>query len=295
MINIESKMQKGGRIKFDRGIWVVDAKYKHFASEKEAEALNLLGFKPTNDKNTTMSTGVYKNIYKKNEGFNSSIITAFKESSYLNKKKIVQFFLEAALLRYKASLKNRSGTDSDGTHDFYQNLLSSLGESLQQEIDNLPIRSQVGSPVRRQITSIRTPLITPIRKQTKKRRLSYEPKRQVKKKHYSFISKLLPDDLSKLVKNLYPEFDESILDEDFQLQSINTDENQYNNRGNHDKFNEEDILNFFKDLSLGNNVDGRKKTRKRKKKEKKKEKKKTRKRKKREKKRRKKERTKERK
>ena len=288
-------MQKGGRIKFDGSIWVVDADYKHPASEKEAEALNLLGFKPSNDKNTTMSTGVYKNIYKKNEGFNSSIITAFKESSYLNKKKIVQLFLEAALLRYKASLKNRSGTDSDGTHNFYQNLLSSLGESLQQEIDNLPIRSQVGSPVRRQITSIRTPLITPIRKQTKKRRLSYEPERHVKKKHYSFITKLLPDDLSKLVKNLYPEFDESILDEDFQLQSINTDENQYNNRGNHDKFNEEDILNFFKDLSLGNNVDGRKKTRKRKKKEKKKEKKKTRKRKKREKKRRKKERTKERK
>jgi len=259
-------MQKGGRIKFDDNKWVVDAKYRHFASEKEAAALNLLGFKPSNDKNTTMSTGVYKNIYKKNEGFNSSIITAFKESSYLNKKKIVQLFLEAALLRYKASLKNRSGTDSDGTHDFYQNLLSSLGESLQQEIDNLPIRSQVGSPVRRQITSIRTPLITPIRKQTKKRRLSYEPERHVKKKHYSFISKLLPDDLSKLVKNLYPEFDESILDEDFQLQSINTDENQYNNRGNHDKFNEEDILNFFKDLSLGNNVGGRKKTRKRKKK-----------------------------
>ena len=269
MNNIESKMQKGGRIKFDRGIWVVDAKYRHFASEKEAEALNLLGFKPSNDKNTTMSTGVYKNIYKKNEGFNSSIITAFKESSYLNKKKIVQFFLEAALLRYKASLKNRSGTDSDGTHDFYQNLLSSLGESLQQEIDNLPIRSQVGTPLRRQIRPIRTPLRTPIRKQTKKRRLSYEPERHVIKKHYSFISKLLPDDLSKLVKNLYPEFDESILDEDFQLQSINTDENQYNNLGNHDKFNEEDILKFFKDLSLGNNVDGRKKTRKRKKKRKK--------------------------
>jgi len=253
-------MQKGGRIKFDGGKWVVDAKYRHFASEKEAEALNLLGFKPSNDKNTTMSTGVYKNIYKKNEGFNSSIITAFKESSYLNKKKIVQLFLEAALLRYKASLKNRSGTDSDGTHDFYQNLLSSLGESLQQEIDNLPIRTQVGTPLR-----------TPIRKQTKKRRLSYEPERHVKKKHYSFISKLLPDDLSKLVKNLYPEFDESILDEDSQLQSINTDENQYNNLGNldnHNKFNEEDILNFFKDLSLGNNVDGRKKTRKRKKKRK---------------------------
>ena len=253
-------MQKGGRIKFDGGKWVVDAKYRHFASEKEAEALNLLGFKPSNDKNTTMSTGVYKNIYKKNEGFNSSIITAFKESSYLNKKKIVQFFLEAALLRYKASLKNRSGTDSDDTHDFYQNLLSSLGESLQQEIDNLPIRTQVGTPLR-----------TPIRKQTKKRRLSYEPERHVKKKHYSFISKLLPDDLSKLVKNLYPEFDESILDEDSQLQSINTDENQYNNLGNldnHNKFNEEDILNFFKDLSLGNNVVGRKKTRKRKKKRK---------------------------
>lgn len=176
----------------------------------------------------------------------------------------MQFFLEAALLRYKASLKNRSGTDSDDTHDFYQNLLSSLGESLQQEIDNLPIRTQVGTPLR-----------TPIRKQTKKRILSYEPKRRVKKKHYSFISKLLPDDLSKLVKNLYPEFDESILDEDFQLQSINTDENQYNNLGNHDKLNEEnhdklneeDILNFFQDLSLGNNVDGSKKTRKRKRKD----------------------------
>ena len=125
-------MQKGGRINYvedekskDKKKWVGS----HPASKKEAEALNLLDFNPT-DTSTSMTTGVYKNIYKNPSNFNGSIKDKFIDLSIGDKKMVIKLFLEAVRIRNKMSKKNMDGTISDNTHDVYKNLLDKVANEL---------------------------------------------------------------------------------------------------------------------------------------------------------------------
>ena len=112
MINIESKMQKGGRIKFDAGKWVVDAKYRHFASEKEAAALNLLGFEPKLPSIKSITCRVYKNITISDSNYNDSIYSLYHKLTDNPEKqeRIINLFKEAYKLRIEENKKFKSPT-----------------------------------------------------------------------------------------------------------------------------------------------------------------------------------------
>lgn len=106
-------MQKGGRIKFDQGKWVVDAKYRHFASEKEAEALNLLGFKPKFPTIKSITCRVYKNITINDSNYNDSIYSLYHKLTNNPKKqeRIINLFKEAYKLRIEENKKFKSPTE----------------------------------------------------------------------------------------------------------------------------------------------------------------------------------------
>lgn len=115
MINIESKMQKGGIINYvkdekskDKEKWVGS----HPASKKEAEALNLLGFKPTLPSITTITCRVYKNITINDNNYNDSIYSLYHKLTDNPKKqeKIINLFKEAYKLRIEENKKFKSPT-----------------------------------------------------------------------------------------------------------------------------------------------------------------------------------------
>ena len=73
MINIESKMQKGGRVSYNGRRWVGT----HSASRYEAKALTLLGFQPTKTGLTSMNSAMYKNAATSNRNYNSTLLELY--------------------------------------------------------------------------------------------------------------------------------------------------------------------------------------------------------------------------
>ena len=117
-------IKKGGRIKFDAGKWVVDAKYRHFASEKEAAALNLLGFKPKKTGLTSITCRVYKNITINDSNYNDSIYSLYHKLNNDPKKqeRIINLFKEAYKLRIEENKKFKFPTE--GHINYPENMLN---------------------------------------------------------------------------------------------------------------------------------------------------------------------------
>jgi len=148
LINIESKMQKGGRIKFDGSIWVVDADYKHPASEKEAEALNLLGFKPKRREVTSMNANVYKQIASINRNYNSTILELYDklDSKPEKQQKVVKCFQEASNEReiQNKKFEKKKNRQNDMGHLNYREFIENALRQIEFGPDTLR------SPSRRQ-------------------------------------------------------------------------------------------------------------------------------------------------
>jgi len=125
-------MQKGGRIKFDGSKWVADAKYRHFASEKEAEALNLLGFEPKKTGLTSMNSDMYKRITSNNRNYNSTLHKLYNKLKPEKKKKVIKCLQEASEKRIEENIKftEKTKRPNDNGHlsypEFIKNALKQI-------------------------------------------------------------------------------------------------------------------------------------------------------------------------
>ena len=147
-------MQKGGRIKFDGSKWIVDSKYTHLASEKEAEALNLLGFKAITDI-TKMDSVMYKDIARSNKNYNSTILKLYHDLTPEKQKKIIQCFQEAFEKRIEENNKFTQKTKISNNigHLSYPELIENVLKQLKFGPDTLTsplpsVRLQSAPPLR---------------------------------------------------------------------------------------------------------------------------------------------------
>ena len=129
MINIESKMQKGGRVSYNGRRWVGT----HSASIYEAKALTLLGLQPTKTGLTSMNSRVYNRIASYNSNYNNKLIRLYDMLASEEKKKKVYDYLQRASNERESQNQNfekKSNRPNDMGHlkyrEFIENALRQI-------------------------------------------------------------------------------------------------------------------------------------------------------------------------
>ncbi len=179
-------MQKGGRVTYnhEKKKWLGDSNY----SNKEADALNLLSFKPEIITTTGITSGVYRRISLHNINYNNSLYALFDQLDEKNKIKVVVLLKEAYNLRIQKSKKIKK---PDTGHTGYE-------ESLQSSVYSFSSRNPVGSPNRKHFVNLNPPGVTLFKRTYSK----YNPKLM---RHTSKRIKYEENEiegLSELIENL---------------------------------------------------------------------------------------------